>query len=77
MFRSLLYDHLQELSFLLSKFTTFQLLAASSVTIVTEQGWGKQRTQNHTVTRDCMCSNKKLLMMDIVVSETSSRTRVK
>jgi hypothetical protein len=27
-------------------------------------------TQHHTVTRDCMCSNKKLLMMDTLVSET-------
>jgi hypothetical protein len=29
-----------------------------------------QLTQHHTVTRDCMCSNKKLLMMGTVVSET-------
>jgi hypothetical protein len=27
-------------------------------------------TRHHTVTRDCMNSNKKLLMMDTVVSET-------
>jgi hypothetical protein len=38
--------------------------------VTTEQGWTKQPTQHHTVTRDCMCSNKKLLMMDTVVSET-------
>src|SRR5215475_6073938 len=38
--------------------------------VVTEQGWRKQPTQHHTVTRDCMCSNKMLLMMDTVVSET-------
>jgi hypothetical protein len=30
----------------------------------------KQPTQHHTVTRNCMCSNKKLLMMDTMVSET-------
>jgi hypothetical protein len=36
----------------------------------TEQGWRKQPTQHHTVTSDCMCSNKKLLMMDTLVSET-------
>jgi hypothetical protein len=38
--------------------------------ITTEQGWRKHMTQHHTVTRDCMCSNKKLLMMDTMVSET-------
>jgi hypothetical protein len=38
--------------------------------VVTEQGWRKQPTQHHTVTRDCMCSDKKLLMMGTVVSET-------
>jgi hypothetical protein len=30
----------------------------------------EQPTQHHTVTSDCMCSSKKLLMMDTVVSET-------
>jgi hypothetical protein len=44
------------------------LLLPTAVT--TEQGWRKQLTQHHTVTRDCMCSNKKLLMMDTMVSET-------
>jgi hypothetical protein len=38
--------------------------------VTTEHGWRKQPTQHHTVPRDCMCSNKKLLMMDTVVSET-------
>jgi hypothetical protein len=40
------------------------------VAVTTEQGWRKQPTQHHTGTRDCMCSNKKLLMMDTIVSET-------
>jgi hypothetical protein len=35
-----------------------------SETVKTEQGWRKQPTQHHTVTRDCMCSNMKLLMME-------------
>jgi hypothetical protein len=46
------------------------LLLLLKEAVVTEQGWRKQPTQHHTVTRDCMCSNKKLLMMDTVVSET-------
>jgi hypothetical protein len=37
--------------------------------VTTEQGWRKQPTQHHTVTRDCMCSNKKLLMMNTMVSD--------
>jgi hypothetical protein len=40
------------------------------VAVTTEQGWRKQPTQHHTGTRDCMCSNNKLLMMDKMVSET-------
>jgi hypothetical protein len=38
--------------------------------VKTKQGLRKQPTQHHMVTRDCMCSNKKLLMMDTMVSET-------
>jgi hypothetical protein len=36
----------------------------------TEQGWKKHRNQHHTVTSDCMYSNRKLLMMGTVVPET-------
>jgi hypothetical protein len=38
--------------------------------VPTEQGWRTQPTQNHTVTRGCMCGGGRLLMMDSVVSET-------
>jgi hypothetical protein len=30
----------------------------SKAAVATEQGWRKQPIQHHTVTRDCMCSNK-------------------
>jgi hypothetical protein len=46
------------------------LRGAAFAAVTTEQGWRKQPTQHRTVTRDCMCSNKKLLMMDTMVSET-------
>jgi hypothetical protein len=62
---------------LLSIISSFLLLHMQSLVTVwfcvgcfLQQGWRKQHAQNHTVTRDCMCSNKKLLMMDTVVSET-------
>jgi hypothetical protein len=32
--------------------------------VTTEEGWRTQPTQHHTVTRGCMCSRGKLLMMD-------------
>jgi hypothetical protein len=38
--------------------------------VTTEQGLRAQPTLHHTVTRGCMCSGGKLLMMDTVVSET-------
>jgi hypothetical protein len=41
-----------------------------SAAVTTEQGWRKQPTQHHKVTRDCMCSNQKLLIMDTMVPET-------
>jgi hypothetical protein len=44
--------------------------SGAKAAVTTEQGWRKQPTQHHTVTRDCMCSNKKLLMMGTMVSET-------
>jgi hypothetical protein len=44
--------------------------ACAKGAVTTDQGWRKQPTQHHTVTRACMCSNKKLLMMDTMVSET-------
>jgi hypothetical protein len=43
------------------------LLDMLKAAVTTEQGWRKQPTQHHTVTRDCICSNKKLLMMDTMV----------
>jgi hypothetical protein len=46
------------------------VVTAAKAAVTTEQGYRKQPTQHHTVTRDCMCSNKKLLMMDTMVSET-------
>jgi hypothetical protein len=44
--------------------------AHAKAAVTTEQGWRKQPIQHHRVTRDCMCNNKKLLMMDTVVPET-------
>jgi hypothetical protein len=42
--------------------------------VTTEQGWRTQPTQRHTVTRGCMCSGGRLLMMGTVVSETCRAT---
>jgi hypothetical protein len=42
----------------------------------TEQRWRTQPTQNHTVTRGCMCSGGRLLMMDTAVSETCRATQI-
>jgi hypothetical protein len=50
--------------------TIVLLSRVAKAAVTTEQGWRKQPTQHHTVTRDCMCSNKKLLMIDAMVSET-------
>jgi hypothetical protein len=38
--------------------------------VTTEEGWRTQPKLHHTVTRGCMCSSGKLLMMDTVVSKT-------
>jgi hypothetical protein len=40
----------------------------------TEQCWRTQPTQHHTVTRGCMCSGGRLLMMNTIVSETCRAT---
>jgi hypothetical protein len=53
-------------------FSTVLLLLPTAVT--TEQGWRTQTSQHHTVTRGCMCSGRRLLMMDTVVSETCRAT---
>jgi hypothetical protein len=50
------------------------LQPCSVVTVSTEQCWRTQPTQHHTVTRGCMCSGGRLLMMDTVVSETCRAT---
>jgi hypothetical protein len=42
--------------------------------VSTEQGWRTQPTQHHMVTRGCMCSGGRLLMMDTAVSETCRAT---
>jgi hypothetical protein len=54
----------------LSNFLKVYFNIVFPLAVTTEQGWRKQPTQHHTGTRDCMCSNKKLLMMDTIVSET-------
>jgi hypothetical protein len=48
---------------------------ASSSPVTTELGWRTQPKLHHTVTRGCMCSGGKLLMMDTVVSETCWATQ--
>jgi hypothetical protein len=58
------------LSVLWVAYATHSTLKPAFAAVTTEQGWRKQLTQHHTVTRDCMCSNKKLLMMDTMVSKT-------
>jgi hypothetical protein len=54
--------------------TTAHAVLLLPTTVTTEQGWRTQPTQNHTVTRGCMCSGGRLLMMDTVVSETCRAT---
>src|SRR5215475_14407978 len=51
----------------------FQLWSVTTVakaTVVTHQSWKIQPTQRHTVTGDCMCRIRRLLMMGARVPET-------